>query len=290
LIFLFLYVVSIQEVPEPRFPKFFGILLTIGIVTICVYYVSRYLETVYARFYKKPFFVHFYPVPKKLPSHLKPFLKTNALYLQLDTRKKRYFEHRTVRFLESVKFVGREGFVIDDDKRMQITMMVVQLTFGMRNYLLKYVDTIILYPSTYYSILNKTENNGEFNPRSRALVLSWEHFNLGNLHQEDGKNLGIHEITHAIHYCAMKCNDISSEIFHDTLLELEKYLSSAKIRTKIVEANILREYAFTDKFEFIAVLVEVFMESPEKLREQFPDIYEYVSRMLNFSYFETQKG
>ncbi|WP_299441500.1 zinc-dependent peptidase [uncultured Aquimarina sp.] len=282
----FLYVISLQETPEPGIPKILGIIVTIGIVSICLYYVSRYLETVYAKIHKKPFFVHFYLAPKKLPIYLISFLNTNTLYNQLDKRRKRYFEHRVVRFLEMTKFVGREGLIVDDDKRMQITMMVIQLTFGMRNYLLEYVETIILYPSSYYSILNKTENNGEFNPRSKALVLSWEHFSIGNLHQEDGVNLGIHEITHAIHYCSLKSNNISSEIFHDTFLELEKHLSSVELRNRIIESKILREYAFTDKFEFIAVLVEVFMESPEKLKGQFPDIYTYVSRMLNFKYFK----
>lgn len=284
--YFYLYVVFFQEQPEPGIPKFLGILLFIGIVSICLYYVSRYLETIYVKFYKKPLFVHFYPVIKKLPSPLQSFLETNSLYTHLDKKRKRFFEHRVVKFMEATKFVGREGLVIDDDKRMQITMMVIQLTFGMRNYLLEYVDTIILYPSSYYSILNKTQNNGEFNPRSRALVLSWEHFNIGNQHQEDGINLGIHEITHAIHYSALKSNNISSEIFYDTFLELEQYLSSVDLRNKIIETKILREYAFTDKFEFIAVLVEVFMESPEKLKEQFPNIYGYVEQMLNFRYFE----
>lgn len=244
------------------------------------------METIYVKFYHKPFFVHFYPVLKKIPERLQPFLDTNTLYNQLDTRRKQYFKHRVVKFIDTTTFVGREGLVIDDDKRMQVTMMVIQLTFGMRNYLLDYVATIILYPSSYYSILNRTTNNGEFNPRSKVLALSWEHFMAGNSHQNDGVNLGIHEITHAIHYESFKSQNISSEIFHDTFLELEQYLSSAAIRNKIVASKILREYAYIDKFEFIAVLVEVFMESPEKLKEHFPKIYAYVAKMLNFRYFE----
>jgi len=283
----FLPVPPLQEELEPEIPTLLGVLLTIGILSICLYYISKYLETLYVKLYKKPFYVHFYLRPKELSITLKPLLRTNSLYRQLGTRKKKYFEHRMVRFLEAINFVGREELVVDDDKRMQVAMVFIQLTFGMRNYLLDYVDTIILYPSTYFSILNQTENNGEFNPGSKALVLSWEHFVMGNQDEQDGINLGIHEITHAIHYSSLKSNNISSEIFHDTFLELEKYLSSEEIRHKIIDANILREYAFTDKFEFIAVLVEVFMESPQKLKKEFPDIYVYVSRMLNFTYFES---
>ncbi|WP_281991459.1 zinc-dependent peptidase [Aquimarina aggregata] len=263
-----------------------GVFVTVGVVSICMYYVLRYLETVYARRNKKPYFVHFYFKIKKLPETLTPFLLKNSFYSSLDKQRKRYFEHRTFRFLQEINFVGREGLVIDDFMRMQISMMVVQLTFGMREYLLEYLNTIVIYPTSFYSILNQTQNNGEFNPRSKALALSWEHFQRGNQHKDDGKSLGIHEITHAIHYNSIKNTDISSEIFYDTFLMLEEYLGAQEIRQKLVETRILREYAYTDKFEFIAVLVEVFMETPLELKKKFPEIYGYVAQMLNFRYFE----
>lgn len=261
-------------------------MLTASIVSICIYYVLRYLESVYVKYKKKPYFVHFYPKVKKLPSHLKSFIKENDFYQKLDKRRKRFFAHRTAVFLEETNFVGRDGLVVDDFMRMQVTMMVIQLTFGMRHYLLEYLNTIILYPGSFYSILNQTENIGEFNPRSKALVLSWKDFQKGNLHIDNGRNLGVHEITHAIHYNSIKMNNISSEIFYDTFLQLEEYLGSAKLRQEIVDTKILREYAFTNKFEFIAVLIEVFMESPDTLKQKFPQIYSYVVQMLNFRYFE----
>ncbi|MEW7279848.1 zinc-dependent peptidase [Aquimarina sp. 2201CG1-2-11] len=267
-----------------------GVFVTVGIVSICVYYVLRYLESVYVKYKGKPYYVHCYPILKKLPSHLQLFLDENAFYKILDKKQKKYFAHRAAKFIERTRFVGRDGLVIDDFMRMQVTIMVTQLTFGMRHYQLGYLYTIILYPSSFYSILNKTENLGEFNPRSKALALSWKHFQKGNLHQDKGKSLGIHEITHAIHYNSIKNNDISSEIFYDTFLLLEKHLGSVELRKKIVDTKILREYAYTDKFEFIAVLVEVFMESPMKLKNEFPDIYYYVSRMLNFRYFESNSN
>ncbi len=286
---LIVYLFSFEEeTSNSVLQTIIGVFITVGIVSICVYYVLRYLETIYVKHKKKPYYVHFYPSIKKLPTHLRSFLEENDFYNALDKRRKRYFEHRSARFLENTKFVGREGLVIDGFMRMQITIMVIQLTFGMRHYLLEYLNTIILYPKSFYSILNKTENIGEFNPRSKALALSWKHFQKGNLHQDHGKSLGIHEITHAIHYNSIKNNDISSEIFYDTFLQLEEYLGSKEIRKKIVDTKILRDYAYTDKFEFIAVLVEVFMESPKELKQKFPEIYTYVMHMLNFRYFEDQ--
>ena len=277
-----------EEVSNSILQNIIGVVVTIGILSICIYYVLRYLETVYVRHHKKPYYIHFYPSIKKLPSHLYSFLKEHDFYKKLDKKRKKYFAHRTARFLEEVNFVGRDGLVIDDFMKMQITMMVIQLTFGMRHYLLEYLNTIVLYPTSFYSILNKTENIGEFNPRSKALALSWKDFQKGNLHQDQGKSLGIHEITHAIHYNSIKNSDISSEIFYDTFLSLERYLGSSEVRRKIVDTKILRDYAYTDKFEFIAVLVEVFMETPGELKEKLPDIYSYVVQMLNFRYFEEE--
>ena len=278
-------VLNIQN-QDPESYKWLALLVTIAIISICLYYISKYLETLYVKAYNKPFYVHFYVPVRSLDNRMKPFLIKNDLYNLLDKRKKKFFEHRVGTLIKETEFVGRDGLVVTDEMKMEIAMTIVQLTFGMRNYLLNYVNTIILYPSTYFSILNQSHNKGEFNPRSKALVFSWEHFQKGNLHLEDGVNLGFHEITHAIHYSSIRSNNISAEIFYDTFLELEKYLGSVELRNRIIESKILRDYAYTDKFEFIAVLVEVFMESPADLKMNFPGIYGYVQRMLNFRYFE----
>ena len=283
----FLFQMVVDEEKVPVVSKSFGVIAILGVSSICLFFLLQYIEYLYVRYYKKPIFVHFYPLKRKIPKLYRKHIIKNNFYKQLSSKEKKYFEHRLTKFLEATNFVGREGLQVTDKKRVQVASIVIQLTFGMRNYMLDYVDTIILYPTTFYSILNKTKNNGEFNPRSRALALSWEHFNNGKWHPEEGGNLGIHEITHALHYDAMKSSNISSELFYDTFLELEAYLSSEKVRLNIVDTKILREYAYTDKFEFLAVLVEVFMETPEKLKKKLPVVYGYVAQMLNFRYFES---
>lgn len=276
---------TVQELAKTTIGTIIGVLLAVTIISICIYYISRYLETIYFKIYRKPYFIHFYTRLQTLPNNLSSYLHQNSLYNTLNPKRKRFFEHRVVQFLKKTEFVGREQLQITDEIKMKISMLFIQLTFGMRAYLLEYLQTIIVYPSTYFSVLNQTENKGEFNPLSKALALSWKDFQKGN-RKKDGVNLGIHEGTHAIHYNAIKNTDISSEIFYDTFLELEKYLGSEKVRNEIIGTNLLRDYAYTDKFEFIAVLVEVFMESPYKLKKKLPEVYEYVVRMLNFRYFD----
>lgn len=281
LLYLFLY----QEHEGPKINPIFGGVAVFIIFSICVYYVLRYLETIYVKFYKRPYFIHWYFRMRKLPDAMRRFLEENTFYKKLNKRKKQYFEHRVACFLDTTDFVGREEMKVTDEMKMKISMIVIQLTFGMRKYLIEYLTTIILYPSTFFSVLNQREHKGEFNPRSKALVLSWEHFQNKNQKTLDS-NLGIHEVAHAIHYTAIKNTDISAEIFYDTFLELEQYLNSPEMKEKVLKANILRAYAFTDKYEFVAVLIEVFMLSPMKLKTHLPKVYDYVSQMLNFRYFD----
>ena len=289
IVYTFFFNLFLQQVePNSVLKNVIGVSLTVIIVSICTYYILRHLESIYAKKYGKPYFVHLYFRYKKLDKEKLSILEQHSFYQHLDLRRKRFFSHRIAKFLEHTAFVGRDGLIVEDFMQMQIAIMVTQMTFGMRHYLLSYLKTIIIYPESFFSVLNQSQNLGEFNPHSKVLAISWQDFQKGNQHKDDGKSLGVHEITHAIHYNSIRNSNISSEIFYDTFLLLEEYLGKVEIRNKIVESKILREYAFTDKFEFIAVLVEVFIESPSELEANFPQIYKYVAQMLNFRYFDTK--
>lgn len=279
-----LFILLQEELPESfKVLKVLIVIVVIAVICICLYYIVRYLETIYVRLYKKPYFVHFYWETKKLSPSQKQFLSTNTFYNKLVPKRQRYFEHRICCFIEEIDFIGREGQIIDDGVKMQFSILYIKLTFGMRHYMLDYLNKIIIYPTTFYSVMNRTNNNGEFTPAFKSLVISWEHF-LSGISVSDGVNLGIHEITHAIHFNATQKSDISSEIFHDTFMELEAYLINIDIQKKIVESKLLREYAYRDQFEFIAVLIEVFIESPTELKIQFPKLYGLVKQMLNYRF------
>jgi len=254
------------------------------ILLICSYYILRFLETLYTKYYKRPYFVHWYLFVKEISPKQKQILNEFPFYQKLQKREQKYFEHRIYRFLENTNIHGREGFQVIEDVEVSIAMVAVMLTFGMRNYLLEHLQTLLVYPKAYFSVMNQAEHKGEYNPRLKTLVLSWEDFVDGNQVDDDAINLGIHEFTHAVHYNAIKNSDISSELFYDTFLILEEYLSDELLRTRLNSSNVLREYAFTDKFEFVAVLIEVFIESPQKLKNGFPRVYELVRQMLNFRF------
>ena len=54
-----------------------------------------------------------------------------------------------------------------------------------------------------------------------------------------------------------------------------------KNRQKLLESNYLRSYGYENKYEFLAVLIEHFFETPETFQQKLPNLFELVKRMLN---------
>lgn len=249
-------------------------------------YAFKMLEMVYVMKNKKPFFVHFYPRLKKLPPKQQIILKQQfSFYNKLSSKQQLYFEHRIASFVNDKTFIGREGLIISDDVKILISSTAVMLTFGFRDFYIGLIDKIFVYPNTFYSITNKEYHKGEFNPRLKALVLSWNDFKQGYIIGDDNLNLGIHEFAHAIHLNSIKEKDVSSTIFRDSFNELTSLLTNNELlRKKLISIKYFREYAYTNQFEFVAVLIEYFIETPLEFRNQFPKIYNKVKRMLNFDF------
>lgn len=244
------------------------------------------IEMFYASFTKRPIFIHFYLFKRKLkPSQIFILQHEFSFYNRLDDKYKRFFEHRVAVFLKKKKFEGKEGFVITEEVKVLVSATAIMLTFGFRNYLIQFVRHIIIYPTEYYSIFSKTHNKGEFNPRLKTLVLSWNNFLEGYRIEDDKLNLGIHEFAHAIHFNSIKSEDINSIIFVDTFNALRTELNEdSGLKQRLENSKLLRDYAFTNDSELLAVLIETFIESSNEFRKQFPNIYSLVKQMLNFKF------
>lgn len=244
------------------------------------------IEMIYAYFTKKPIFVHFYPILRKLDSHQEQILKNQfTFYNRLEGKYQKYFQHRVAYFILKKEFVGKHDFVITEEVKVLVSATAVMLTFGFRDFAINAIKRVVVYPSQYYSELNKVYHKGEFNANLKTLVLSWDNFLEGFEIEDDKLNLGIHEFSHAIHFNSIYQEDINSVIFIDTFTELRNMLSSDKsLRKKLISSEFLRHYAFTNDFELLAVIMETFIESPSAFRSQFPVIYSKVKQMLNFNF------
>jgi hypothetical protein len=159
------------------------------------------------------------------------------------------------------------------------------LTFGFRDFYIGLINKIVVYPNEFYSTVNRKNHKGEFNPRLKTLALSWEDFKHGYDIYGDNLNLGIHEFAHAIHLNSLKERDVSSTIFSDSFKELAELLSVNEIlRNNLIASKYFRNYAYTNQYEFIAVIIETFIENPSEFRSQFPEVYDKTKQMINFNF------
>jgi len=223
-----------------------------------------------------------YKARKPLPESLRqPLLKHSGYFKKLPYESKKRFEKKMQYFLQSKEFIPRNLSVVTDEMKALIAAAAVQLTFGLPNITLKHFDKILVYPTDYYSGINRQYHRGEVNPRFKSIVLSWHHFVEGFANSTDGINLGLHEMAHAL-----KLENIIQNGEHH-FFDLEEYanwLTIAKIeidKIKNGEDSILRTYASVNEDEFFAVCMEVYFEQPQQLMEYSPALYKSLSNLLN---------
>jgi Mlc titration factor MtfA (ptsG expression regulator) len=248
---------------------------------LLVIIVFRVIEPVCMLMFNKPLFLFWNPILKTIDPKDKAFLRKEfPFYANLSDKKKSYFEHRIYCFINHFNFEGKQ-IVITHQMKVLIAGTYIMLTFGMRRYLVELFENIIINPSVYYSVINDEYHKGEYNPRARAVVFSWEDFLRGH-RTKDNINLGLHEFAHVLHYNSRKSRDPNAIIFFDEFSEIEKYFDNDKLKNEIRQKEYFREYAYTNKFEFLAVIFEHFFETPEIFQKEFPELFEHVKSMINY--------
>ena len=242
----------------------------------------RVLEPAYLLLFNKPLYIHWYPFSKTLKSNQRQILVNEfPFYNRLSSKRKMYFEHRVKKFIGNYQIIGNE-IAITEQMHILIAATYVMLTFGMRNYLVSLFNKIIIYPSSYYSNVNQEYHKGEFNPRMKAIVFSWEDFLLGHSTSNDNVNLGLHEFSHVLYFHCLKNNDPSAVIFFDEFNEVIKYYTDQNLNNELRQKEYFRLYAYENKFEFLSVVLEHFFETPHIFKTTHPELYRHIATMINF--------
>mgnify|MGYP003412216565 FL=1 len=241
-----------------------------------------FIEYGYALFYKKPLYVHFYFKLRKLPVNLLNQLQLRcSFYKGLNQRDQLYFEHRVVCFLRKYTFTSRNQAIIDDELRILISSAYVMITFGMRRYLLNSFKTILIHPDSYFSAQESQLHNGEFNPKYKAVVFSRKALIQGFENDSDNLNLAIHEFAHVLTYSTMKARDVGSSIFSDQYQKIIQKIKRFDAAEELRNSTYFRSYAFANQYEFVAVILEHYFETPEEFKVEFPELYKDVRLMIN---------
>lgn len=201
-------------------------------------------------------------------------------YSQLTPNRRKRFEQKVQYFIHVKDFIPRQIPTVTGEMKVLISACAVQLTFGYPKVFLSHFKRILVYPDNYYSTINKTFHKGEVNPRLRAIVLSWKAFVEGYINGSDGRNLGLHEMAHALRLENLILN-AEYNFLDEEVLEHWQYLADQEM-TSIAQgkSRMFRDYAGTDPDEFFSVAIENFFERPEKFKSLMPNLYAILVLLL----------
>lgn len=194
---------------------------------------------------------------------------------------KNSFRRRVAVFICEKEFIPAGGLTeISDEMKVLISATAMQLAFGFPGVYLQHFSKIIIFPEEFILPDSYNTYDGNVNLKG-AIFLSWKSFLLGYKYPEDGRNLGLHEMAHALYfenaYKNMEYDFINNQALYRfavlTKRELEKMQKG--------ECDFFRNYAAKNRHEFFAVAVESFFERPAEFREKHADLYNTLAVILN---------
>ena len=246
---------------------------------IALFFLS-FIENIFLNIFKDRFFNRL-PFTRTKAVYRKILLSQFAYYQKLNARDRIKFEKRVVYFIRRNRFYARGMPEVTTEMKVLIASSAVQLTFGLPALYFPLFNRILVYPNDYYSEIYKRYHKGEVNPRHKTIVLSWNNFLEGYESANDGINLGIHEMAHALELENMMIN----QEYNFLDWEAHKnwiYLARDEMqKIKNGMPHFFRPYAGVNRQEFFAVCMENFFERPEGFKAALPELYLYTARMLN---------
>jgi len=276
--FLYGLVILYQQTPDEYLEQFilegrFGVLIGLVImVFLGLYYFLKLRQD-----YNKPEAFLFTRIQDK---YLIPLQKYQKYYQRLNPSDKKMFENRVQKFIDLKQFIPREMDKVTDEMKALIAGSAIQLVNGLPKIYFSHFKRILVYPDDYYSGISRRYHKGEVNMKG-LIVLSWKNFVNGYIDQEDGRNLGLHEMAHALRLE----NAITNEEYGFLDNEIMKTWTDLCYREihkmEDGESDFFRSYAATNSQEFFAVAVENFFERPKDFKEWNPKLYDTLAQMLN---------
>jgi MtfA peptidase len=206
-------------------------------------------------------------------------IRFNPYYASLTPVLKQRFLERVTIFMRSKNFIYR-GVEEASYIPVLISATAVQVTFGLKNYLLDFFTDIYVLGDTYLISSGSTEYCGHVS--LSGIHISWPSFLRGFKNYSDNINVGLHEMAHAVAWDNKF--DLTDKEDRKFKLRLEEFTEEGKLvfnALKQGQSHILDNYATTNFQEFWAVSVETFFENPRELKDKEAGLYREISELLN---------
>ncbi len=202
----------------------------------------------------------------------------NVYYRALTMDNQARFLRRVMDFMRYKEFK-----YIDLDPDPMIPLLIsaaaVQLTFGLTDFRLNFFEKIYVSGSAYQVHWHRQAFEGHAS--LQGIYLSWDHFFHGYQEYDEGHNLGLHEMTHALTHGAMRGKTTMDPIFRKKFKNYAETAYPIFLRMKDGGDSVLDSYASVNFHEFWAVSVATFFQKPLLLNTCEPALYEAITRLLN---------
>ena len=220
--------------------------------------------------------------PPQIPIHYNRTLNAYSEYYQnLSQENKTTFLKRLYILLKFIRFIPKGLPHVTDEMRVVIGSAIIQITFGLKNYLIKEFNTIYVVPRAYHFRDYKVPFLGHVDFANRVVCFSWRDVKTGFFIADDAVNVALHEMAH----CLEKENTYR-QLF-STFFDSEKWANWADYayeKMEIIrrrENRFLKNYGGKNMHEMFAVCIETFFEKPDEFRYYLPELYDSLRELLN---------
>lgn len=209
--------------------------------------------------------------PPKLPGPLVRMLMAKLPFFQkLTAEDKTKFCTRMAMYMEANEFQPQGPDSLPEDVKAVIAASVVQLTFGMEDYLFSKFEHIIVYPHPFPSPQYERWHACEHHAQDGAILFSAEQLMAGFSLPHKFFHIGLYEYTKVLKVChpALQFPEWGEDVW-------DKFLAISQFPKEAVE-----KWVGLPGLDVTAVGVSHFFVFPEKFKAVLPEEYEALAEVL----------
>lgn len=229
-------------------------------------------------------------VGRPFPREWTELLEQFSFYKTLPDRQRQELHGLIHIFLAEKNFVGCAGLEVTDEMRVFVAAQACVLLLNRETEIYPRVNTILMYPSTYF---RKDRENFQDEPISDApkalageawhqgiVVLAWDEVLSGALDPGDGRNLVLHEFAHQLDFEDGFADGVpllqrkKMYLPWVRVIEREHHVLQRKAQQNSI--SFLDKYGAKNRAEFFAVATETFFERPAAFHKRHPELYAHL--------------